>query len=151
MALSEEFKVDRSELSSAVFDLESDAKCENLIPIGDSTDDDVAVSTVDPKYGPETFDKKANSWGGRRCISLSLTNVSFLFFLTRHRHAVILLTKVTGLKTLTGIVLTTNNADWTSSEALLVDLLFEVGVAFDMFVPSFLHGGRRVDRLKALP
>ena len=67
----EEFKVDRSELSSAVVDLEPDAKCENLIPLGDSTDDHVAVSTVDPKYGPETFDEEANSWRGRRCISLT--------------------------------------------------------------------------------
>ena len=73
VALSEESKVDRSELSSAVVDLEPDARCENLIPLGDSTDDHVAVSTVDPKYGPETFDKEANSWGGRRCISLSLS------------------------------------------------------------------------------
>ena len=64
------------------------------------------------------------------------TNVSFLFFLTRHRHAVILLTKVTGLNTLTCIFFTTNHADWTSSEALLVDTLFAVRSLFQQWPKS---------------
>ena len=66
----EEFKVDRSELSSAVVDLEPDAKCENLIPLGDSTDDHVAVSTVIRSVDPRRLTKRQTR-GEDVAVSLS--------------------------------------------------------------------------------
>ena len=68
--MSEEFKVDRSELSSAVVDLEPDAKCENLILFGDSRDDHVVVSTVIRSVDPRRLTKRQTR-GGDVAVSLS--------------------------------------------------------------------------------